>query len=264
VAGPQFYDSPPWRRSSSGSSTSATAAVAASTLQFLPTLFDLIDESKTGELESSTKRLRQGRRSLLSVRHVLHDQVSVRAPHPWNVDFPHLMLRAKAAKNPTAAHAGRQVLSSTDTSAGLREYPLSARSSTRSMQARSGERCSTPPRRGPAAPIPKYHSRSLRSASSARPRRFKRTGCGTTRGKVALFATATSTATSRASVWISPRSSGTTHRGGAGGARELLRNAEIRARDLQAVADLKARNVPPLIAMIERGYDIVAPIPPAC
>jgi len=31
--------------------------------------------------------------------------------------------------------------------------------------------------------------------------------------------------------------------------------------DLQAVADLKARNVPPLIAMIERGYDIVAPIP---
>jgi Fe-S oxidoreductase len=31
--------------------------------------------------------------------------------------------------------------------------------------------------------------------------------------------------------------------------------------DLQAVADLKARNVPPLIAMIERGYDIVAPVP---
>jgi glycerol-3-phosphate dehydrogenase subunit C len=31
--------------------------------------------------------------------------------------------------------------------------------------------------------------------------------------------------------------------------------------DLQAVADLKTKNVPPLIAMIERGYDIVAPIP---
>ena len=31
--------------------------------------------------------------------------------------------------------------------------------------------------------------------------------------------------------------------------------------DLQAVADLKARNVPQLMAMIDRGYDIVAPIP---
>jgi Fe-S oxidoreductase len=31
--------------------------------------------------------------------------------------------------------------------------------------------------------------------------------------------------------------------------------------DLQAVADLKAKNAPRLVAMIERGYDIVAPIP---
>ena len=31
--------------------------------------------------------------------------------------------------------------------------------------------------------------------------------------------------------------------------------------DLQAVADLKAKNVPPLLEMIARGYDIVAPIP---
>ncbi len=31
--------------------------------------------------------------------------------------------------------------------------------------------------------------------------------------------------------------------------------------DLQAVADLKAKNLPPLLAMIDSGYDIVAPIP---
>ncbi len=31
--------------------------------------------------------------------------------------------------------------------------------------------------------------------------------------------------------------------------------------DLQAVADLKAKNMPHLLAMIDRGYDIVAPIP---
>ncbi len=31
--------------------------------------------------------------------------------------------------------------------------------------------------------------------------------------------------------------------------------------DLQAVADSKAKNIPHLLAMIERGYDIVAPVP---
>ena len=31
--------------------------------------------------------------------------------------------------------------------------------------------------------------------------------------------------------------------------------------DVQAVAGLKAKNVPQLMAMIERGYDIVAPVP---
>ena len=30
---------------------------------------------------------------------------------------------------------------------------------------------------------------------------------------------------------------------------------------MQAVCGLKAENVPQLVAMIERGYDIVAPIP---
>jgi Fe-S oxidoreductase len=31
--------------------------------------------------------------------------------------------------------------------------------------------------------------------------------------------------------------------------------------DLQAVAELKAKNLPPLLAMIDSGYDIVAPVP---
>ena len=45
-----------------------------------PTLFDLIDESKTGELDGVDKKAyRQGGRPVLPLRHVLHDQVSVRA-----------------------------------------------------------------------------------------------------------------------------------------------------------------------------------------
>ena len=42
---------------------------------------------------------------------------------------------------------------------------------------------------------------------------------------------------------------------------ELLRHAQVRARRSAGGGGLKAKNVPQLIAMIDRGYDIVAPIP---
>jgi len=35
---------------------------------------------------------------VLPLRYVLHDKCPYVPPHPWNVDFPHLMLRAKAVK----------------------------------------------------------------------------------------------------------------------------------------------------------------------
>ena len=115
----------------------------------------------------------------------------------------------------------------------------------------------------PRAPIPKYHSRSLRS-------RLKRSSApieapqaaGTTRGKVALFATC----------YINRNEPGIgldlAAIFGHNGIEVALAEREnccgmpkFELGDLQAVADLKAKNVPPLIAMIERGYDIVAPIP---
>ena len=60
-------------------------------------------------------------------------------PHPWNVDFPHLMLRAKAVRAQQAGHwPARQVLAATDAvgtlagipvvvGAGERREPLAAR-----------------------------------------------------------------------------------------------------------------------------------------
>ena len=45
-----------------------------------PRLFDLIDEAPSGELDDvDPSRLRQGRRCLHAVRHVLHDQMPLRA-----------------------------------------------------------------------------------------------------------------------------------------------------------------------------------------
>jgi Fe-S oxidoreductase len=62
-----------------------------------PTLFDLVDESKTGELDSVDKK------DFWKVvdQCYLCDMCFMTKcpyvpPHPLNVDFPHLMLRAKA------------------------------------------------------------------------------------------------------------------------------------------------------------------------
>ena len=54
-----------------------------------PTLFDLIDESKTGELDARRQEgLLASHRPLLSLRHVLHDQVPVRAAASLERRFP--------------------------------------------------------------------------------------------------------------------------------------------------------------------------------
>ncbi len=64
-----------------------------------PTLFDAVDESATGEVESVDKKVYWD-----VVDHCyLCDMCYMTKcpyvpPHPWNVDFPHLMLRAKAYK----------------------------------------------------------------------------------------------------------------------------------------------------------------------
>ena len=66
-----------------------------------PTLFDAIDESPTGELDGVDKKVYWE-----VVDHCyLCDMCFMTKcpyvpPHPWNVDFPHLMLRAKATQQP--------------------------------------------------------------------------------------------------------------------------------------------------------------------
>ncbi len=85
--------------------------------QAFPTLFDAIDESPTGELDGVDKRV-----YWKVVDHCyLCDMCYMTKcpyvpPHPWNVDFPHLMLRAKAVKSRRGENTFRdRMLTSTDT-----------------------------------------------------------------------------------------------------------------------------------------------------
>ena len=64
-----------------------------------PTLFDLIDESKTGEVDGVAKADYGKVVDQCYLCDVCYmTKCPYVPPHPWNVDFPHLMLRAKAVK----------------------------------------------------------------------------------------------------------------------------------------------------------------------
>ena len=94
-----------------------------------PRLFDLIDDGKTGELDGVDKQ------SYWEVvdRCYLCDTCYMTKcpyvpPHDWNVDFPHLMLRAKAVKFKTGGTGVRdKLLSSTDALGKLATIPVVVR-----------------------------------------------------------------------------------------------------------------------------------------
>jgi Fe-S oxidoreductase len=231
-----------------------------------PTLFDLIDESKTGEIDGVAKT-DYGK---VVDQCYLCDMCYMTKcpyvpPHPWNVDFPHLMLRAKAVKNRSGGMRWRdKVLSSTDMVGNIAGIPVVAevvnavnRSAVgrKVLDAVLGVHLE--------APVPVYHSNTLRKqfAKRARPTVAAK-AVGVTRGKVALFATCYG---NRNEPRIGLDLVSVFEHNGIEVALVERENCcgmpKLEQGELQAVADLKAKNIPELLAMIERGYDIVAPIP---
>lgn len=81
-----------------------------------PTLFDLVDEGPTGEVDGVDKKdyWKVVDQCYLCDLCYLTKCPYV-PPHPWNLDFPHTMLRAKAIKFKSGGvKAGEKFLSSTD------------------------------------------------------------------------------------------------------------------------------------------------------
>jgi glycerol-3-phosphate dehydrogenase subunit C len=231
-----------------------------------PTLFSLIDESKSGELDGVDK---QAYGQVVDQCYLCDMCYMTKCPyvppHPWNVDFPHLMLRAKAVKNRSGATRWRdKVLSSTDTVGRLAGIPVVAevvnavnRSSLgrKLLDAALGVH--------PEAPVPPYHSNTLRRQLAKRPKPALTAQAGAgTRGKVALFATCYG---NRNEPQLGLDLVSVFEHNGIEVALLAQENCcgmpKLELGDLPAVADLKSKNLPPLLAMIDSGYDIVAPIP---
>ena len=158
-----------------------------------PTLFDLIDESDTMEVDG-VEKADFGK----VVDHCYLCDLCYMTkcpyvpPHEWNVDFPHLMLRAKAVNFKQGnAKLRDKVLTSTRTVGNLAGIPIVA-------QLVNAANKSQPLRKllektvgiHADAPLPEFHSRSLRSRMKGKqPAPSAPEPAGGTTGKVALFVT---------------------------------------------------------------------------
>jgi Fe-S oxidoreductase len=231
-----------------------------------PTLFDAIDASKTGELDSVAKQV-----YWQVVDHCyLCDMCYMSKcpyvpPHPWNVDFPHLMLRAKAIKNKNGATRLRdKVLSSTDAVGRFAGIPIVAEAVNAVNRTSLGRKLLDQALGvHQKAPIPTYHSRSLRKRLAGRAESAgEAVPAGNTQGKVALFATCYG---NRNEPDLGEDLLAVFEHNGIKVAiaeqEKCCGMPKLELGDLDAVAKLKEINVPTLAAMIDRGYDIVAPIP---
>ena len=234
--------------------------------QSFPTLFDAIDESKTGELDAVDKRV-----YWQVVDHCyLCDMCYMTKcpyvpPHPWNLDFPHLMLRAKSVKARKGETKFRdRLLTSTDLVGSLAGIPIIAEIVNAANASRLGRKAlETVLEVHPDAPLPKYHSPSARSRlkNSSRPATAP-VATDDTRGRVVLFTTCYGNrnepdlAEDLAAVFV--------HNGievTLAAKERCCGMPKLELGDLDAVAKLKDANIPELKRLVQQGYDIVAPIP---
>jgi len=231
-----------------------------------PTLFSLIDESKTGELDGVDK---QAYGQVVDQCYLCDMCYMTKCPyvppHPWNVDFPHLMLRAKAVKNRSGAARWRdKVLSSTDMVGRIAGIPVVAEVVNAVNRSSAGRKLLDAALGvHPEAPVPPYRSNTLRKQLARRPKpALAAQAAAGTRGKVALFATCYG---NRNEPELGLDLVSVFEHNGIEVALVAQENCcgmpKFELGDLPAVADLKSKNLPPLLAMIDSGYDIVAPIP---
>ncbi len=232
-----------------------------------PTLFDAVDESETMEVDSVPKPVYWD-----VVDHCyLCDMCYMTKcpyvpPHEWNVDFPHLMLRAKAARfRKQGASFRDRMLSSPDKVGRIAGIPIVAQSVNAVNRSAAGRKLverSLGVHHN--APVPEYHTKTARRRLESR-RGANGVGAepaGDTTGKVVLFTTCYCNrnlpAVDEDLVAVYEHN----------GIRVALADREtccgmpkLELGDLDAVARAKENNVPELAGWVDKGWDIVTPIP---
>ncbi len=230
-----------------------------------PTLFDLVDESDTFEVDGVDKA------DYIKVVDQCYmcdlcymTKCPYVPPHEWNVDFPHLMLRAKAQRFKEEGASFRdKMLTSTDSVSKLATIPLvditvnalNKTSSFRKVLERTLDIHAE-------APVPEYHRNTLRKRAGAMVEAIEPKAMNGTTGKLALYATCYGNYNTPhlgedfmkvfqhndIMIDIVPREA-------------CCGMPKFELGDLDAVAKLKEENIPVLAKLVDQGYDLTAPIP---
>lgn len=233
--------------------------------QSFPTLFDLVDESETMEVDGVTKA-----DYWKVVDHCYLCDLCYMTkcpyvpPHEWNLDFPHLMLRAKAFKfKQQGAPLRDKLLTSTVEVGNFVGIPVlanlvnavnkigPARAALESVMGISAD-----------ARLPEFHSNTLQKRMASHKSSHSPTPAGRTKGKVALFATCFM------------------NRNEPGPGEDLVAVFEhnqipvvmaneqkccgmpkLELGDLESVDAAKRVNIPMLAKLVDQGYDLTALVP---
>lgn len=231
-----------------------------------PTLFDAVDESDTMEVDGVPKPVYWD-----VVDHCFLCDMCYMSkcpyvpPHEWNVDFPHLMLRAKAKKfQDGGTSKADKILSATDKVGSLAGIPVVAQTVNAVNKTSLGRKLLDKTLGvAPDAPVPTYHSNTLRKRLAKResvaitPQATERTT-----GKVVLFATCYGNRNepeigedlvrvfehNKIEITLTTR-------------EKCCGMPKLELGDLEGVTEHRDVNVDELYSFVQKGYDIVAPIP---
>jgi Fe-S oxidoreductase len=224
-----------------------------------PTLFDLVDNSPTMEVDGVAK----ADYAKVIEQCYLCDLCYMTKcpyvpPHAWNVDFPHLMLRGKAVNfKRHGAGLRDKLLTSTDAVGRLASIPVVAEvvnAVNRNTLARKlmdhavGVHAE--------APLPRFHSDTLRKRAARRP------SSAATKDRIGLFVTCYG---NRNSPQVVEDMIAVLEHNGV--TVELVRQEvccgmpKLELGDLDTVEQHMQRNIPPLLELVERGLRLTAPIP---
>ncbi|MET0683426.1 MAG: heterodisulfide reductase-related iron-sulfur binding cluster [Casimicrobiaceae bacterium] len=232
--------------------------------QSFPTLFDLVDNSKTMEVDGVAK---SDYGKVVDQCYLCDLCYMTKCPyvppHPWNVDFPHLMLRAKAVGFRQGKSRWRdRLLTSTDRVGRLATIPVVVRMVNK-VNTMPSARKAMDKALGVAegAALPPYNAARFRETAQTSVAWPVRAGARTP-GKVAVFATC----------YVNYNEPGIGH-----DLVRVLEHNEIPYRlvekeaccgmpklelgDLESVEALKDINIGPLAALARAGYAILTAVP---
>jgi len=233
--------------------------------QSFPTLFDLIDESSTFEVDGVAKEdYGQVVDHCYLCDLCYMTKCPYVPPHEWNLDFPHLMLRAKAVKFKSGDVKTRdKILSSTDMVGNIAGIPVVAsvvnavnkwQPTRKVLEATLGVHAD--------AKLPEYHSNTLRKRAKKWQSNARAEAVGETTGKVALFTTCYMNRNEPVigddffAVFTHNRIEITTTT-----VERCCGMPKLELGDLDAVQKAKEVNIPELARLVDEGYDLTALIP---